>query len=306
MNRFVLHISWIDAQIVSQTLDSIQNALQYSSEPTEFLFFLNEQTTTDTPLEKTPKECWEHFIHHPFINQVKIIYKTNDDPPFGVSQPRRDWMIRDGVNYWGESDCLLPLEYFYVAENFHKMCEGRPYILTFSERKMWEGWELHELVSLRKQSLLTLDKNIPEQAFFRCDGPMDLKTLYEFNEKQGDPKIEILPIDMLYNEDGRWLVRNSIEGTLCILSDQMPQNILCPDLVLSHDDACLQWSRNYYRIPQYHVSNILKGHDNWNPKKRTNIEIGMKDRSDGHKKFINSDREAMGKWVRKLYAGEIK
>lgn len=299
-NRFIMHISWIDAQIVPQTLDSIVNALQYSSKPTEFLFFLNEQTITDAPMEKTPKECWEYFIHHPFIKECQLIYKTNDDPPFGVSQPRRDWMIRDGVNYWGESDCLLPLEYFYVSENFHKECKDRPYILTFSERKMWPGWELHEHENIRRLSLETLDKNVPDQAFLRCDGPMSLELLYAFNEKHGDPKIEKLPMEMVPGQ------QNSIEGTLAVLSDKMPQHLICPDLILSHDDACLQWSRLYYRIQQYHVSNILKGHDNWNPKKRTNIEIGMRDRSDGHKKFINSDRIAIGEWITKLFKGEIR
>lgn len=306
MNRFIMHISWIDAQIVNQTLDSIVNALEFSTEPTEFLFFLNEQTNIDKPLEKTVEQQWEYFIHHPFISKCQLIYKTDNDAPFGVAGPRRDWMIRDGVNYWGESDCMLPIDFFYICENFHRQSKERPYILTFAERKMWPGWELQEHEIVRKESLGTLSKDISEQSFLRCDGPMSLDALYAFNEKQGNPKIELLPLDLSYSQDGALMVRNSIEGTLAVLSDKMPQNLICPDLVLSHDDACLQWTRNFYQIPQFHVGNILKGHDNWNPLKRTNIVNPMGLRNPEHVKLATADRLAMGDWLTRLFRGEIK
>jgi hypothetical protein len=299
MNRFIMHISWIDSQIVSRTLDSIESALQYSTEPTEFVFFLNEQTFLDTPLEKTPKECWENFIHHPFMKKVQVVYKTNNDLPFGVSRPRIDWMIRDGVNYWGESDCYLPLEYFYVAEHFHKQCQNPPYILSFSERKMWPGWEMQEHESVRNESLESLDK-IPEKRFLKCDSILSLNQLYAFNESQGNPKIERIPDNVIPGQ------QNTLNSTALILSDKMPQNLLCPSLIMTHEDFCLQFSRLYYKIPQYHVSNILKGHDNWNPMKRTNIIDPMGPRKQPLLDYFNKERNDMWEWLNKLHKGQIK
>ena len=300
MNRFFMHISWIDSQIVSDTLTSIENALQYSKEPTEFLFVLNEQTFSDKPLEKTVKEQWEYFIHHPFIKKCKLEYITDDDSLAGVASTRIKYLIRDGVNYWGESDCYLPLEYFYIAENFHKEYKDRPYILTFSDRKMWAGWELSEHESVRNTTLEKLDKNIPEQAFLRCDGPISLKQLYEFNEKQSDPKIELMPFNIIPGQT------NTLNSTLAILSDKMPENLVCPDLLVASEDYNIQWSRLYYKIPQFHVSNIIKGHDNGNPKKRTNIIDPMGPRSKNHEILIQNDREKISEWIKKLYEGKIK
>ncbi len=296
-----MHISWIDSQIVSRTLDSIENALKYSTEPTEFIFFLNEQTILDTPLEKSPKECWENFIHHPFIVRgCKIITITNDDPPFGVSVPRLRWMIRDGVNYWGESDCYLPLEYFYVAENFHKQCTDRPYILSFSERKMWPGWELQEHESVRNETLESLNKD-PDRKFLKCDSIIgSLEKLYEFNEKQGDPKIERIPDNVIPGQ------QNTLNSTALILSDKMPENLICPSLIMTHEDFCLQFSRLYYKIPQYHVANIIKGHDNWNPLKRTNIVDPMGPRKAELLKYFNLERNDMLNWINQLHSGQIK
>ena len=296
-NRFIMHISWIDSQIVSRTLDSIQNALQYSTEPTEFIFFLNEQTILDTPLEKTPKECWEHFIHHPFMKKVQINYITNNDPPFGVSVPRIKWMIRDGVNYWGESDCYLPLEYFYVAENFHKQCNDHPYILSFSERKMWPGWELQEHESVQNVTAESLDKSGDEEKkFLICSTIIpSLERFYQFNEKQGDPKIIKMPDNVIPGQ------QNTLNSTALIISDKMPEDLICPSLIMTHEDFCLQFSRLYYKIPQYHVTNIIKGHDNWNPLKRTNIALGMSRRSDQLQSYFDKERQQMGDWLRNLY-----
>jgi len=55
----------------------------------------------------------------------------------------------------------------------------------------------------------------------------------------------------------------------------MPDDLICPDIDFFHEDHNLELMMKCYNIPQYHVSNIIKGHDNWNPDKRTNIDNAM-------------------------------
>ncbi len=262
MNKFIMYISWIDAKIVSQTLTSIQNAYQYSTVPTEFILMLNEQTFIDTPLEKTPEQQWEYFLNHPFIQNCQIIKKTNDDDFWGVAKFRREFLNKDGLTYWGESDCMLPLEYFYVAENLDKQLKSKDsWVLSFAIRKMWEGWEMLEHPIVQKY---TSHENLPKASFsWKCNGSFGenaderLENLYKFNESQGNPEIILLP-------------QPRIEGALTILKN-MPSDIICPDIDFFHEDYNLELMMKYYGIPQYHVKNIIKGHDNANSDKRSNI-----------------------------------
>lgn len=265
MNRFIMHISWIDAKIVPQTLTSIQNALQYSKVPTEIVLLLNEQTFIDTPLEKTPEQQWDYFMDHPLVKDCTVIRKTDADEFWGVAKFRREFMNKQGITYWGESDCMLPIEYFYISEEFDKTRGPRdPWVLSFAVRKMWEGWEIieHPIV----QNIKDLN-SMEKEDFMRCDSQFGksaserLDNLYKFNESQGDPQITLL-------------YRPRIEGAITVLKN-MPDDIICPDIDFFHEDYNLEMMMSYYNIPQYHVSNIIKGHDNWNPEKRTNIDNSM-------------------------------
>lgn len=267
MNRFIMHISWIDAKIVSQTLTSIQNALKYSKVPTEIILFLNEQTFVDTPLERTPEQQWEYFLDHPLVKDCTIIKKTNEDEFWGVAKFRREYINKNGITYWGESDCMLPLEYFYISEEFDKTRNPEDsWVLSFAVRKMWGGWESIEHPSVKH---LQNHEQLPVGDFMRVDAPFGntteerLNNLYKFNESQGNPEIVLLP-------DSR------IEGAITVLKN-MPDDIICPNIDFFHEDYNLELMMKYYKINQYHVSNIIKGHDNGNPDKRTNVSL--KDRS---------------------------
>jgi len=260
-----MHISWIDAKIVPQTLTSIQNALEYSKAPTEIILLLNEQTFIDTPTEKQPHEQWDYFMDHPLISKCTIIKKTNDDEFWGVAKFRREFMNKEGLTYWGESDCMVPLEYFYVAEEFDKsQTSTSKYVLSFAVRKMWGGWEIIEHPSIQH---LKDHEGLPQGDFLRCDSQFGstpeerLSNLYNFNESQDAPEIVLLP-------------NSRIEGALTILKN-MPEDLICPDIDFFHEDDNLELMTRYYNIPQYHVKNIIKGHDNWNPDKRTNIDNSM-------------------------------
>lgn len=262
MNRYLLHIAWFDIKLINQNLTSVQNALKYSTTPTEIVLVLNEQTFIDSPEVGVPSDMWKEFMNHPIISQCQIIKITNDDKFTGISKVRRDYRSSNGLTCWGESDCFLPLEFFYITENFQKSYKERPYVMTFATRKMWGGWELIEHPSVVEKTMiessLMTDKNNIEEYKLHFSGPLDLEWLYEFNEKQSDPEIVLLP-------------KPRIEGALTVLSDGMPEPLLCPTQDFIGEDFCLEMSMAYYNIPQFHVRNILKGHDSNNPFKRTNV-----------------------------------
>jgi hypothetical protein len=260
-----MHISWIDAKIVPQTLTSIQNALEYSTVPTEIILLLNEQTFIDTPVERPPHEQWDYFMDHPLIPRCTVIRKTDEDEFWGVAKFRREFMNKEGLTYWGESDCMVPLEYFYISEHFDKsQPEDKPWVLSFAVRKMWGGWEVIEHPTVQHHND---HEGLPKGDFMRCDSQFGntseerLENLYKFNEEQGEPQIVKLPT-------------SRIEGAITVLKN-MPDDLICPDIDFFHEDHNLELMMKCYNIPQYHVSNIIKGHDNWNPDKRTNIDNAM-------------------------------
>jgi len=258
MNRYLLHIAWFDVALIKRNLTSLQRAMEYSIDPIDIVLVLNEQTFIDSPAAGEPKDMWNYFIDHPLIPKCTLIKITNNDAFTGVSRVRRDFRSKDGFTIWGESDTILPLEGLYIAETFHRQHKERPYVMTFATRKMWPGWELIEHPLFVDKSLDTLDPNIPEQDVMRFGGKLTEEWLYDFNDKQGDPEIILLP-------------RPRIEGALTILSEGMPEPLLCPTQDFIGEDFCLQMAMEFYGIPQYHVKNILKGHDTANPNKRTNV-----------------------------------
>lgn len=253
-----MQVSWIDAKVAPEAMTSIMNALKYSKVPTEVVILLNEQTFVDTPLEGVPSDMWRYINDHPLMKIARIDKVTNNDAFWGNANFRRDYIKWDGVTYWGEADCLLPLEFFYVTEEFDRMTPHRPYVLTFAGRKMWADWNIIEHPLVRDKKLEDFDKDKPEEAFLRCDTTMTLEQLYDFNSKQGIPQVNALP-------------RHRIEGAMTTLSAGLPKDIIAPDIDFFHEDYSLELSLPYFKIPQFHVVNILKGHNMVHPDKRANI-----------------------------------
>ena len=283
-----MYVHWIDAKVLPETLTSIQNALQYSQVETEIILFLNEQTFVDKPLEGVPSDMWRYFMDHPIIPKCKIIKVTDNDKFWGVANFRRDFLNPDGLTYWGESDCMVPLECFYIAETIQAQ-KPTPFVLSYAIRKMWPGWEMLEHPAVR-------DKNLDDLAgtFWHCSGPIDLQSLYKANEESGEPEIVILS-------------QPRIEGALTVLSNNLPEPLIAPTLDFFHEDYCLQLAMSHYQIPQYHVSNILKGHNNGSPLKRANI-FNFGDRE---KNPLAAEKKAtchrdMIQFIQDLYTGKFK
>lgn len=294
MNRFIMQISWIDAKVAPEAMTSVLNALKYSQVPTEVVLLLNEQTFVDTPLEGVPSDMWRYIVDHPLYKMARTDVVTNDNQFWGNANFRRDYIKRDGITYWGEADCLVPLEYFALAEWFDTVVQQKPYILSYAGRKMWADWDIIEHPLVKGKNLDDLSKDKPEEAFLRCDTTMTLEQLYDFNSKQGEVQIIMLP-------------RPRIEGAMTILSAGIPEEAIAPDIDFFHEDYSLELSLPHFKIPQFHVSNLLKGHNMVHPDKRANI-FNQAKREDNNLAVIKK-QECMDKVIahrHRLYTPEPK
>lgn len=252
-----LHIMWYEYKMVPEALDSLYNAIQYAKNVPEIRICLNEQTYLERPIDGTPREMFDEIMGHPIFKIAKVIRKTNDDPLYNIGDWRREqYNSDDGYTVWGESDCVMPYDFFYILENFQI---NYPHILTFSTRKMWDStWDEVEFVGLDKHDRVTMDQTLPPE--LRDNGTniiLTQETIDRINDEQGD--VDIIRVN-----------RVKFDGALVCLSGGLPHPFIAPEQRLTHEDFCAQIFFQMHNIPQFHVKNRLKGHNAYHPLKRQN------------------------------------
>lgn len=253
---YTLHVMWYESMMINETLDSVYQAIQNSTIPVDLVVCLNSQTFIEKPDNVVPTEMFREFINHPVLTNANIFYKTDDDNFYNIGDFRRDIYGPD-YNYkyivWGESDCLVPNDYFFLLDNINI---NEPHFISLATRKMWDSsWDNVEHPWIRPYP-----RNgpaiRPEQAPhpFNCADYITLKELNEFNDKF-DPiliKLDVLKID----------------GNMTALSAGLPYPFLPLDLHFAREDYCLEMFFTKKQIPQYHISTRLKGHNQVHPTKR--------------------------------------
>jgi len=251
---------WYETKMLQETFDSIIAALSFSKVPTEIRLCFNSQTYLEKPITGKAEEMFDIVAEHPLMKKATIIRKTNDDAFYNIADWRRDQYNKNGYTFWGESDCLVPEEYFYVVESLKI---DHPHYLSFASRKMWDPtWARVEHIDLR-DLLCSPDRKQIEKPF-HWDDYISFDTLCEINRKQRE--IEIIKL---------WAPK--VDGSLLVLSKGLPKFI--PDnMHFVCEDSCAQYSFEKYKIPQYLVSNILKGHNYKHPLKRTNTKASRSDK----------------------------
>ena len=139
---YQLHLVWYESQMINETLDSVKKALDHCKKSVNVKVCLNSQTYIEDPIEGNPEDMFDIFLDHPALEGAEIVRKTNDDPFYNVGDWRRDIYNEDGYTVWGESDCLVPWQYFAILES---MEINHPHIFTLSSRKCWDfTWTLVE------------------------------------------------------------------------------------------------------------------------------------------------------------------
>ena len=279
MILFQMHIMWYEGKMVRETLDSLQQALDVVPDlDIKLAFCINLQTYVEKPSKGSVIECINPFIDHPVLQRknVEIYYKKDKDPFYNIADWRREAYEKDfKYTVWGESDALLPKDFFYVLANIEIK---QPHILCFASRPMWDNtWDIvtHEKLQGYQKPCQCKDHEQKDCSVDNCieflEAPLKYKDyitqeqLDKFNDEAGDIKIVGLP-DL------------KIDGSLMCLSGGLPTPFIAPGMHFVREDSCAE---NFFRIkgiPQFCVKTRLKGHNYWHPLKRTNTDATRNDK----------------------------
>jgi hypothetical protein len=271
--------------MLNETLDSLQSALQHSSLQVDLKFCLNSQTYLEKPIEGNAQDMFKQFLNHPVLKDAEIIYKTDEDDFYNIGDWRRE-VYNHNFKYtvWGESDCLIPEDYFYILSNLHI---DEPHILSLASRKCWDHtWNIVEHESLQSLSIVHSD-NVDYKKEYFPNRYFDIITQSQLDKFNSEDEVHIKQLESI-----------KIDGSMLALSKGLPTPFISPDMNFVREDYCAQVFFQIKKIPQYHISNRLKGHNYNHPFKRTNT---IATRNDSDWKLIEEKNiESMHKFLESL------
>jgi len=255
------HIMWYESKMLNETLDSLQEALNNSKLEVDLWFCLNSQTYLEKPIEGTAEDMFEEFINHPIMKKANIVKKTDNDPFYNIGDWRRDVYDKEyKYTVWGESDCLLPHDFFYILSgiNFEP-----PHLVSFASRKMWDSsWDCVEHKDLL-QYPRTQENPYQAPKPYNSSDVINQQELNEFNDKF---EIEIYQNNTI-----------KIDGSLLCISGGIDFPYIAEDMHFVREDFCAETAFKMKMIPQYVVKTRMKGHNYSHPLKRTNTEAKRSD-----------------------------
>jgi hypothetical protein len=240
------------------------------------VFCLNSQTYLEKPEQGKSEDMFLEFIDHPIINQSTIIYKTNEHDFYNIGDWRRECYYKKAkYTIWGESDTLVPVDYFYILDELNI---NEPHVISLSSRKMWDDtWTIVE-----HEYLQNLERDHKSLGIYSCGSYINYQELTEFNDKFENIKIVKLPI-------------NKIDGSLLALSSNLPQPFISPNQHFVSEDTCAQVFFQKKSIPQYHITNKIKAHNYNHPLKRMNTKNTREDLI--FKEYAEKSRKAMNEFL---------
>lgn len=251
---YQIHIMWYESKMLNETLDSVYNALQYSKLPVKFKVCLNAQTFIESPEVGTTDEMFTEFLSHPVLRDAEIEYKRNDDGFYNATDWRRDiYDSQAKYTVWGESDCLMPEDYFYILG---ELDFSQPHAVTLASRKMWDStWDIVEHEAI--EPYVRTKENIYTAPYpLNTSDIINLQQLNEFNQ-QFDIKVIQLPIC-------------KFDGSLLAISGGIEEKFIPENLHFIYDDTSAERYFEYKGYPQYLIKTRIKGHNYGHPRKRTN------------------------------------
>lgn len=261
MTRFLyqMHIMWYELEMVSETFDSFHRAQQISNIPIDVSVCFNKQTYLESPLVDNVNENFDKLANHPALRSATIVEKTDSDSFYNVGDWRREVKTKDGYTIWGESDTLVPYAYFLLLEQLWNVQEQliTPHVVSLASRKMWDNtWQSVEHPQLRNFNIFQNGKSDATHPYGH-DHRITQEELDEFNSS-------------FLDDVGLTIVHPpKIDGSMLALHPNVPQ-IIADDISMVSEDYCAQMALMILKVPQYHLSNIIKGHNYHHPSKRTN------------------------------------
>jgi hypothetical protein len=268
--------------MISETLDSLSYALKHSKLDVDLKFCLNSQTYLEEPIEGKAEDMFDEFLHHPILKGAELVYKTNDDGFYNIGDWRREIYDKEyKYTVWGESDCLLPMDFFHILTQINI---EHPHLISFASRKMWDNsWDCVEHTDLQKYERTTEN---PFQAPIPYNAS-DIITQIELNNFNNKADIEIQLNSTV-----------KIDGSLLCISNGIDFQFIGDDMNFVREDFCAETVFKIKRIPQYVVKTRMKGHNYSHPLKRTNTNSK---RSDGvFKQYEQKSIQAMNNFIKSL------
>lgn len=253
-----LHIMWYESEMINETLDSIQQAINNAEYSVDLIVCLNSQTYIEKPDEGVePSKMFEVFLNHPVLEKATFIKKTDEDAFYNIGDWARD-IYGPEYNYkyimWGESDCLLPEDYFYLLQNINI---DHPHTISLANRKMWDSsWDEIEHPHIQKIPRTgppeEPQRNTPEP--FGVGHYISQEELNKFNNQYEPELIK--------------LSQPKIDGCMTAISRNFPTPFMAEGLHVGGHDYYMELFMKKNNIPQYHITTRLKGHNCAHPKKR--------------------------------------
>jgi hypothetical protein len=228
---------------------------------------------------------FEEFINHPIMknDNTYIIYKDQSDAFYNIADFRRE-IYDPNAKYtiWGESDCLLPHNLFYILGS---ISIPQTHILSFASRKMWDNtWDEVEHIYVKdypryKDSIF----NAPKP--YNSSDIITQKELDELNDKYEDTEIVKLK-------------NHKVDGSLLCISGGIIEKFIPEKMHFVREDTCAEKFFEKRNIFQYHVTNSMKGHNYVHPLKRTNTNSTRND--EAFIKYKTESEAVMIEFVNKL------
>ena len=285
-NKYVIgtHVMFYEVEMISEFVQSIYDATGGIENPDnimiDFCFNFSEY------FEKVDTEQISYNdLKIKFIEQVEYLrsggvdvrytFYEENNKPYTIGNYRRDLNYNKCLDYdfviWGESDCLVPKEFFLTLETISVYADKNNinrYITTFAVRKMWDaGWKVLEHNDFTDSVFSDMHENKWQNDKSSIWYTMSIDEMNEINSKAETFDIRILN-------------QPKFDGSLLVMSSGLLQNgVNIPHSChgcgedASFERMCKQIMGDSYI--QIVVKNILKVHNRVHPKKREYV-VGEK------------------------------
>lgn len=258
---FQMHIMWYESSMLEETLNSVEQAVQYSAVPVNIKLCLNAQTFIESPEVGTPEDMFKLFSSHPIVQRSQVTLITNESGFYNATDWRRE-VYDPTAKYtvWGESDCLVPEDYFYILSSLDI---SHPHAVTLASRKMWDStWDIVEHKEIVKYQRAVGNPYTAPYPLNSSD-IINADQLNAYNS-QFDIEIEQLPVC-------------KFDGSLLALSGGIYEKFIPENLHFIYDDTSAERYFEYKGWPQYVIKTRMKGHNYGHPLKRTNTSATRND-----------------------------
>jgi len=207
------------------------------------------------------------------LSELNVVFSIYDDSTslYSIGSYRRDlnykYCLTNDFIVWGESDCMIPQQYFESVEGISNYARGQNinrYCITFAVRKMWDSsWNVLEHPMFEHDEFMQSDDA-------RCATTKSSIWYYMSQTEMNEIN------DMTDSIDLRILNYPRFDGSLLTISaDLLLNGINIPPAVQgTGEDTAFQQMISLLMPTEYRqfiVKNILKVHNRNHPFKRNYI-----------------------------------